>query len=57
MDKKGKTKQELIERDPEMTDEEWRAYQVELLRRLEHERYRYYEPTGVGEEFIDAILS
>jgi len=55
MDKKGKTKQELIERDPEMTDEEWRAYQVELLRRLEHERYRYYEPTGVGEEFIDAV--
>jgi len=45
----------VIQREPDMTDEEWRDYQLELLRRLEHERYRYYEPTGVGEEFIDAI--
>mgnify|MGYP000854686467 CR=1 FL=1 len=46
---------EVVERDPDMTDEEWRALQLELLRRLERERYRYYEPTGVGEEFIDAV--
>lgn len=38
-----------------MTDEEWRALQVEFLRRLEREKYRYYEPTGVGEEFINAV--
>lgn len=38
-----------------MTDEEWRSLQLELLRRLEREKYRYYEPTGVGEEFINAV--
>lgn len=48
-------KPKTIERDPEMTDEEWRELQLEMLRRLEKEKYRYYEPTGVGEEFIDAV--
>lgn len=50
-----KAEQQIIERDPEMTDEEWRALQIEFLRRLERERYRYYEPTGVGEDFINAV--
>lgn len=50
--KKGKVKDN---RNPDMTDEEWRDLQMELLRRLEREKYRYYEPTGVGEQFINAV--
>lgn len=52
---KKQAEKTTIERDPEMGDEEWRALQLELLRRLEKEKYRYYEPTGVGEEFINAV--
>jgi len=32
-----------------------REMKEEQLRRLTKERYRYYEPTGKGEEFIDAF--
>jgi len=31
-----------------------RKVNEEYLRRLKHEKYRYYEPSGIGEEFIDA---
>lgn len=55
MSDKRKAEPQIIDREPDMTDEEWRALQLELLRRLEREKYRYYEPTGVGEEFIDAV--
>lgn len=55
MSEKRKAEPQIIDREPDMTDEEWRALQLELLRRLEREKYRYYEPTGVGEEFIDAV--
>lgn len=50
-----KAEPQIIKRDPEMDDQEWRDLQTEMLRRLERERYRYYEPTGKGEEFIDAV--
>lgn len=52
---KKQAEPQVIEREPDMTDEEWRSLQMELLRRLEREKYRYYEPTGVGEEFINAV--
>lgn len=47
--------EETITREDGMTDEEWRALQIEQLRRLEDEKYRYYEPSGKGEEFINAV--
>lgn len=34
-----------------------RDLQEEKARRLKFEKYRYYEPTGKGEDFIDAIAS
>jgi len=37
--------------------EEARAILEEEARRLTEERYRYYEPSGKGEEFIDAVAS
>lgn len=52
---KKQAEPQVIEREPDMTDDEWRSLQMELLRRLEREKYRYYEPTGVGEEFINAV--
>lgn len=53
--KNNELKANKISRKPDMTDEEWRELQIEMLRRLEREKYRYYEPTGVGEQFIDAV--
>lgn len=37
--------------------EDSRALQIELARRLTQEKYRYYEPSGKAEDFIDAYAS
>jgi phage terminase large subunit-like protein len=51
---KSKTKK-LIETVEDPIDP--REQKIESLRRLKEERYRYFEPTGKGEEFIDMIGS
>jgi phage terminase large subunit-like protein len=41
----------------EETEKQNRELMIEEARRLTEERYRYYEPSGKGEEFIDAFAS
>lgn len=43
--------------DEELDLEELRALKIEEARRLTQEKYRYYEPSGKGEEFINAFAS
>lgn len=52
---KTKAKKDAFDEQAEMED--LRALKLEEARRLTEEQYRYYEPTGKGEEFIDAFAS
>lgn len=47
MEKNTKTKEETLER--------LRSLREEQARRLKFEQYRYYEPSGKGEEFINLV--
>jgi len=40
-----------------MDEQELRLLKEERLRRLKQEKYRYYEPTGKGEQFINLVGS
>lgn len=46
-----------IEKKPKFDPELFRAARLEEARRLTEEKYRYYEPSGKGEEFINAFAS
>ena len=41
--------------DIEYTEEELREMDLEIVRRLEQEKWRYYEPSVKAEEYIKAI--
>lgn len=44
-------------KDKDIVEYEPREILLERARRLKYEQYRYYEPSGKGEEFIDAFAS
>lgn len=48
-----KSQPKKIKHDPAV----FREAQEEVARRLKYEKYRYYEPSGKGEEFINAFAS
>lgn len=47
--------EEIIKETPD--EIELREIKIEELRRMEEEKYRFYEPSGKGEEFINAFAS
>lgn len=50
---------DLVQKEIEETKmkERLRAIEIEEVRRLKYEKYRYYEPNGVVEDFINAMGS
>lgn len=48
---------QALQKNRDIQDYEPRALLIEEARRLTEEQYRYYEPSGKGEEFIDSFAS